>query len=612
MISSVRPVVLVAALLGSACLAPQAGAALSGSLVASSRFMAEGDGRSMSVGRDVAAVGDFDGDGASDLAFSTGGLFESPGVDVVLGGSARSRVRVGPRSGGIRFTGPSADSVAGAGDVNADGLDDLVVGSRFASPDGRDRAGSVFVVFGARTPSSAALGDPALAGFRVDGPHAEALIGWSVDGAGDVDGDGYDDVAIGSFPAEGRPRAFVVYGKPDGDPVDLAALGDDGFEIATDREAAERWAVVSAAGDVNDDGGADVAALFPSGAEVVFGRRWTGVVNLSQTPDAGVRITGSGFTSVADAGDFNMDGKGDLVLGRPRGSSASVPGAGDGPAGGAVLVFGSGASSVDAGTLGTRGLSIEHGGRSDDFTGAAVTGAGDFDGDGFADVALGAFGESHVYVVRGRRESGEVRLTSPGDRVIAFEIVSEPGDPAYAGTSLDGGFHWEAWPRPALLIGAPRGDASGDNRGRAFVVPGFKIGSCRNRQAGPAGGGILTGSLSGDTLIGKRGNDRLLGLEGADCLSGGRGRDRAIGGPGADRLDGGPGARDHLDGGRGNDRLVDRAGRGTRVLGGPGGDTVDVRNKRRDQVDCGGGRDRVRADRQDRLRRCERVLTARP
>ena len=605
--------VVALALLGLACLAPQASAALSGSLVDSSRFTVEGDGPSMGVGRDVAAVGDFNGDGAGDLAFSTGGLFEAPGVDLVLGGGGRSQVRIGPRSGGIRFVSPSEGAVAAAGDVNADGLSDLVVGSEVASPDGRDHAGSVFVVFGTRTPRSAALGDPALAGFRVDGPYAQAHIGWSVDGVGDVDGDGYGDVAIGiaPYPREVRPRAFVVYGKPDGDPVDLAALGDDGFEIATDREAEERWAVVSAAGDVNGDGGADVAALFPGGAEVVFGQRRTGVVDLSQDPAAGVRIAGRRLASVAEAGDFNGDGKGDMVLGIARGLGASVPGAGTDPPGHAVVIFGRAAGSVDARSLGTQGVLIRRGGPGNDRTGEAVAGAGDFDGDGFADVALGAPGESRVHVVRGDRDSGEVRLTSTGDRVISFEIVRRAGDPAFAGRSLDGGFSWEDWPRPALLVGATRGDPGGEHRGRAFVVAGFQIGKCRNRQTAPRGGGLLRGTLSGDTLVGGRGGDRLLGLEGADCLPGGRGRDRAVGGPGDDRLDGGAGARDHLDGGRGNDRLVDRAGRGTRILGGPGNDTVDVRNRRRDKVDCGRGRDRVRADRQDRLRHCERVLTAR-
>ena len=93
---------------------------------------------------------------------------------------------------------------------------------------------------------------------------------------------------------------------------------------------------------------------------------------------------------------------------------------------------------------------------------------------------------------------------------------------------------------------------------------------------------------------------------GATGCPGGGGRDRLSGGAGADVLHGGPGD-DHLDGGPGDDHIHTGSGRNV-VLAESGDDVVDARNGRRDVVDCGRGRDTVRADRQDVLRGCERVI----
>jgi Ca2+-binding RTX toxin-like protein len=135
------------------------------------------------------------------------------------------------------------------------------------------------------------------------------------------------------------------------------------------------------------------------------------------------------------------------------------------------------------------------------------------------------------------------------------------------------------------------------------------------RAAAADGNDSLYGGTGNDRLYGAGGSDALRGDGGNDFLSGGSGSDKLRGESGRDRLLGGS-SRDRLDGGTGNDRIagnsgndVLRAGKGRdRVSGGSGKDTVFARDGRRDRVDCGGGRkDRVRADRADRLRRCERV-----
>ena len=131
-------------------------------------------------------------------------------------------------------------------------------------------------------------------------------------------------------------------------------------------------------------------------------------------------------------------------------------------------------------------------------------------------------------------------------------------------------------------------------------------GRCRNVVVGRKGIDILTGSPAGDRIVGRQDHDFLFGLDGDDCIRGERGDDEIYGGAGNDRIDGGSG-NDELKGGAGNDRIVGGRGR-NRYAGEQGNDAIYSRNGRSEIVDCGPGRDRVKADRSDKLRRCERVV----
>ena len=122
---------------------------------------------------------------------------------------------------------------------------------------------------------------------------------------------------------------------------------------------------------------------------------------------------------------------------------------------------------------------------------------------------------------------------------------------------------------------------------------------CSTARAGGGGNDRLTGTGGGDVIHGRAGNDRIDGLGGADCLYGEAGHDAINGGAGDDVVSGGSGA-DVLSGGPGADK----------VSGWAGNDRIDTVDGRRDTVDCGLGRDRVRADRSDRLKRCEVVVRA--
>ena len=147
----------------------------------------------------------------------------------------------------------------------------------------------------------------------------------------------------------------------------------------------------------------------------------------------------------------------------------------------------------------------------------------------------------------------------------------------------------------------------GNNTFQMAMSISFKTGTCANRRSGNDEANALFGGAYGDVFTGLGGHDLLVGAAGGDCLDGGPGNDRVIGGGGADRLTGGLGA-DSISGGSGNDRISPGPDR-DRVSAGSGDDAVSATDGERDSVDCGPGkRDRVRADRIDRVRRCERVV----
>jgi hypothetical protein len=225
---------------------------------------------------------------------------------------------------GIDFLDLSGSAVSEVGDVNVDGIDDFLIGANRASPDGRAYAGEAYLVFGGDDlGSTGALELASLDGsngFTLWGAEINDRTGYAMGAASDVNGDGIEDLTIGAIAALNYAgRAYVVFGRPsleENGVFDLATVdGSNGFAMNGRASWDLTGISVSGAGDVNGDGVDDVivGALYadPDGtrdageAYVVFGRR--------AAPDSdgdGVSDTSDNCTLLANADQRDTDSDG--------------------------------------------------------------------------------------------------------------------------------------------------------------------------------------------------------------------------------------------------------------------------------------------------------------
>ena len=410
-------------------------------------------------------------------------------------------------------------------------------------------------------------------GFEIDGEAAGDRSGRAVSAAGDINGDGFADILIGAIGRDVNGAyagaTYMVFGRGNGfeGNLDLSTLnGSNGFEINGEAASDVSGSAVSAAGDVNGDGFGDILigayARDVNGGNagatyVVFGRGNGFDANLDLSTlngSNGFEINGeaandrSGF-AVSAAGDVNGDGFADILIG------AYGRDVNEAEAGATYVVFGHGNgldANLDLSTLnGSNGFEI-NGEAANDQSGFAVSAAGDVNGDGFADILIGAYrrdvngaSAGATYVVFGRGSGFDANLNlSTLNGSNGFEINGEvAGDLSGRAVSASGDVNGDGF--ADILIGAYSRDVNGNNAGTTYVLFGRDFNGSAD-SIGGSGNDTLTGTGADNNLIGARGNDTLSGAAGHDVLLGGAGDDVLN----FDLLD------SVVDGGSGSDRAV--------------------------------------------------------
>lgn len=470
-------------------------------------FTAQGGTAFDFAGSAVSAAGDINGDGHDDFlvgsfgaSVSTAGqVFVLFGRDVAGTSPFPATINLGTLADpdGFVINGAVDDELAGlalasAGDVNNDGLDDIIIGGRQSNAStGEFASGAAYVIFGRAEgvawPNPFDLGDLATGGgvdgFAMYGVNNTDYAGYSVAGGFDLNGDGISDIAVGAHGRDANGNqsgeVYVIFGRDYStqDPYPQtcslpsvatcgagAGVGLEGFIIRGISAGAYVGDALAAAGDVNDDGFDDLIigathisdATSPGQAYVIFGKDTSVSGNFPAVFELSTLSGGGGATgfvlnglgaddelgqSVGAAGDVNGDGVDDVIVGDPDADNNGTQ------AGQAYVVFGRDTGSVgnfpgqfELSSLATGGGAdgfvlngIFNSGKSDG-AGKQVGSAGDFNGDGVDDL----FVSDRWVTASGSPNRGEVYIVYGKDTgtVGNFDQVFELGDLAADAGSL--------------------------------------------------------------------------------------------------------------------------------------------------------------------------------
>jgi FG-GAP repeat len=420
----------------------------------------------------------------------------------------------------------AGSTVSFAGDIDCDGEEDLLFGaatSIFSNPD----VPAVYLVLGPLTPGTSYLKD---AQAKLVGTSISDGTGLALSEAGDVDGDGCTDIVVGShgnyYSSPGR--VYLEYGVPEGE-ISLLA-----FDVVLEEEQHPGWPglndtqageAVSIAGDLDGDGLDDLVVGAP---DSLVGNGYFGRVYILYGPvlESGNLASADAIlnsppwetmagTAVSTAGDVDGDGRDDVLVGAPSCSTNDPPF----DRGGAYLVHGPVYGEVSLADADA----IFLGEASYDWAGAAVSIAGDLNGDGLDDVVIGApwlndrTGKVYVYYspVVGELDlaSADARLTGEEPCDLVGNSISTAGD--VTGDGVEDLLIGAPWCQPfppykspgkAYLVAGP---ITGWHDLPAVSLPFVGEGSWDFAGWSVALGGDPDQDGLGDLLIGAPGNDDL-------------------------------------------------------------------------------------------------------
>lgn len=461
------------------------------------------------MGYSVASAGDFNGDGYSDIlvgsyAFDHGQTDE--GSVFVYHGSAGSVSTISKAVSHSTVSGALAgSSVSNAGDLNGDGLDDVIVGAPNYDG-GQVGEGATFTSYG-----DATTGTNSMQKFETN--ELNAHVGCSVSGAGDVNGDGFDDVIIGASGAQNgvaKGAAYIFHGGSQGLVSAVSKTlfeGNQGFGTA-----------VSNAGDINRDGYDDVIVGAPlysksnpainlCGAVFVYLGSGNGLVTPGTAVTSGLAGTQIG-NSLDHAGDTNGDGYSDIVVGAKMASIGQN-------SEGVVFIWHGSSSGLPSNTVFSKLLELD---QANAEMGNSVAGAGDINGDGYSDIIIGA----HKYD-NGQADEGIAAIYYGSSTGIVSQIKSileANQQNAYFGRSVGGAVDVNGDGYDDVVVGAPEFDGQSANGGGVWVFHGSMNGismasnfSVSGAQAESHMGESVSGAgdLNGDGY-----DDILVGLPGYD------------------------------------------------------------------------------------------------
>lgn len=380
------------------------------------------------LGGSVHGAGDVNNDGYDDLIIGSIAANGFAGKAVVLSGADGTVLYTFQGDAETDYLGCS---VSGGGDVNNDGFDDVIVGA-FGDDNNDFDTGSARVFSGA---DGSVL-------YTFNGDTSGCLFGSTVSDTGDVNHDGFDDVIVGAYgdDTNGEDAGVIkVFSGANGSVLHVFH-GDSAFDLF--------GFAVSGAGDVNGDGFDD----FIVGASGVNGGVGRAIVYSGANGSVLRTFNGAGAfdyfgASVSGAGDVNNDGFDDVICSAPYADAGDINN-------GIVRVF----SGFDGSVLHT------FSGAATDQLGIKVGGAGDVDGDGFDDVICGA-----PYSSINGVESGYARVYSGASGATLRTYTGDSGPDTF-GTSVGSAGDVNHDGLVDLIMGAPRDSGNGLDSGYVFIV----------------------------------------------------------------------------------------------------------------------------------------------